>query len=84
MASSPDISAGAQRDFREGVPGLLEDMGKLTYLGEEDVSGRSIHRHGEEVARVRYYKTTFKGEEGYLLLHLTTDGKLADFDTGSR
>ncbi|MEP7324854.1 MAG: serine hydrolase domain-containing protein [Gemmatimonadota bacterium] len=84
LADAPDVSPGAKKDFRDGVRGQLDELGPLAYLGEEDVSGRGIHRHGEEVARVRYYKTTLKGEPGYLLFHLRADGKLADYDTGTR
>jgi CubicO group peptidase (beta-lactamase class C family) len=84
LAAAPDVSEGAKRDFTNGVRGQLDEIGPLTYLGEENVSKRSIHRHGSDVARVRYYKTTLKGQPAYLLIHLTADGKLADYDTGTR
>lgn len=83
LAAAPDVSEGAKRDFTDGVRGQLDDIGPLTYLGEENVSQRSIHRHGSDVARVRYYKTTLKGQPAYLLIHLTADGKVADYDTGT-
>ena len=55
-----------------------------SYLGVEDVSGRGIRRHGSEVARVRYYRFTTTAGQRYLLVHLTTDGAITDFDVVER
>ncbi len=55
-------------------------MGALGYIGVEDVSGRSIHRHGAEVTRVRFYSVTTSAGPRYLLVHLAPDGSVADFD----
>jgi CubicO group peptidase (beta-lactamase class C family) len=54
------------------------------FLGQEDVSARGIHRHGSDVARVRYYQVTTNAGRTYLLLHLTAQGALADLDLVER
>ena len=57
----------------------------MTYLGEEDVRGRGIHRHGSDLARVRYYRLPPKDDqERYLLVHLTAEGLVADMDPAPR
>jgi hypothetical protein len=57
----------------------------MTYLGEENVAGRGIHRHGSALARVRLYRLPPKdGQDRYLLVHLTADGLVADQDPAPR
>jgi CubicO group peptidase (beta-lactamase class C family) len=80
LASAPDIPPGTKRDFSGGTGGALAGLTQPIYLGEEDVSGRGIHRHGSEVARVRYYRVTTTTGLHYLLAHLTAQGNVADFD----
>ena len=70
--------------YRQGFPGL-DGVEAMTYLGEENVSGRGIHRHGSDLARVRFYRLPPKdGQERYLLVHLTAEGLVADLDPVSR
>ena len=54
------------------------------YLGEDNVAGRGIRRHGSAVARVRYYAVQVKAGPRFVLAHLTADGTLADRDIGDR
>jgi len=55
-------------------------LGPLTYLGLEEVADRGIRRHGGKVARVRYHRVTTNAGQRYLLVHLTAEGNVTDFD----
>jgi len=55
-----------------------------TYLGDEDVSGRGIRRHGGEVARVRLYRFQTEAGTRYLLAYLTATGAVTDYDVVAR
>ena len=70
------------RAMRDGEG--VSSLGLGTYLGEEDVSGRGIHRHGGDVARVRYFAVTTAAGKRYLLVHLTAEGSLTDYDVVDR
>ena len=80
LSDAAGITSGAKADFAGGIGPLLDGMAAPTYLGVEEVSGRGIRRHGSEVARVRYYRITSAAGQRYLLVHLTTDGTVTDFD----
>ena len=81
-ASVPD---GTRRSYGRGFGPPIEGLDAMTYLGEENVTGRGILRHGSQVARVRFYRLPPKdGQERYLLVHLTADGLVADQDPGAR
>jgi len=84
LADAPGITAGAKQDFTGGFGPALDGAGALTYIGEENVSGRAVRRHGGEVARVRYYRVTTKAGQRYLFVHLTADEMLTDFDVVER
>ncbi len=79
LASAVDVSPGARKDFSRG-DSALADFARATYLGEEDVAGRGIHRHGGEVARVRLYRVPTERGVRYLLVHLTAAGVVTDYD----
>jgi CubicO group peptidase (beta-lactamase class C family) len=83
LASAPDIPPRTKADFSGGT-GALDGLTPPIYLGDEDVSGRGIHRHGSDVARVRYYRVSTKAGPGYLLVHLTAQGSVADYDLVDR
>ena len=84
LASSPDVTPGAKADFGGGAGAGYGDLGALSYIGETDVAGRGIHRHGSDVARVRYYRTTLQGGVRYLFVHLTAEGMVTDIDLVAR
>jgi hypothetical protein len=84
LAEAPNIPPGTKRDFAGGVGSALDGLEDLTYLGVEDVSGRQIHRHGSDVARVRFYRMATGVGQRYLFVHLTADGSVADYDVVSR
>lgn len=84
LANAPDIAPGTRKDFARGLGSTFDGMGTLTYVGQEDVSSRGIHRHGGDVARVLYYRVNLKAGERYLLVHLTSEGSVTDYDLGER
>jgi hypothetical protein len=79
LASAPDVTTGAKSDFARGSSGLA-DFASATYVGEEDVAGRGIRRHGSEVSRVRLYRMRTTSGERWLMVHVTADGAVTDYD----
>ena len=84
FADAPGVTAGAKQAFAKGIGSRLEGMKTPVYLGEENVAGRGIRRHGSAVARVRYYAIQVKAGPRYVLAHLTADGTIADLDIVDR
>jgi CubicO group peptidase (beta-lactamase class C family) len=84
LAGSGDVTPGAKADFSAGAGATYGSLSPLGYIGETDVVGRGIRRHGSEVARVRYYRTSFRGGVQYLFVHLTAQGAVTDIDLVSR
>ena len=80
LAAAPDVTPGAKQDFGNGANPALGGAARATYVGEEDVSGRSIRRHGGQVARVRLYRMETPGGQRFLLVHVTPDGAVTDYD----
>ena len=84
LADAPGVTPGAKRDFADGVGSALDSLSGLTYLGQEDVTGRGIHRHGNDVATVHYYRVKTAAGQRYLLVHLTAEGMVTDYDVVTR
>ena len=58
----------------------LSGVSGLTYLSAEDVTGRLIERYGGAVAKVLFYRLeTPRGTRG-LMVHVTSDGLITDYD----
>jgi hypothetical protein len=52
----------------------------VTFLSAQDVTGRGIERHGGAVAKVLFYRVeTAQGNRG-LLVHVTSDNLITDYD----
>ena len=84
LANAADVTPGAKQDFGGGASPALGHAASSVYLGEEDVSGRGIRRHGSEVARVRLYRLQTPAGRQYLLVHLTAAGTVTDYDVVQR
>jgi CubicO group peptidase (beta-lactamase class C family) len=80
LAEAPDIMPGTKRDFAGGIGPALDGMRALRYISVEEVPGRGIRRHGSDVARVRYYGLTTTAGPRFVLVHLTADESVTDFD----
>jgi CubicO group peptidase (beta-lactamase class C family) len=81
VADSPVLTAGARDDFGKGGPHRdLAGLKSITFMADRDASGREIERHGSKVGRILHYRVaTDEGDRG-LLIHLTGDGLITDFD----
>jgi hypothetical protein len=44
------------------------------------VAGRNIERHHGEVSRISYYKLVTDKKTQYLMVYLTSNGLVTDFD----
>ena len=53
-------------------------------MGAEDVSGRGIERHESPVGQVLAYKLLTGTAQRYVIVHLTPDGLVTDFDEVSQ
>jgi hypothetical protein len=81
LADSPAVTRGAREDFRRGDPARdLLGLKSITFLAENDVSARHIERHEDKVSRILFYRLMTDQAERGLLLHLTADGLVTDFD----
>ena len=84
LSAARDITPGAKSDFGGGAAVDLAPAATMTYVGQENVAGRGIQRHGSEVARVRLYRLQTPAGPRYLLVHLTSDGSVTDVDMVER
>jgi hypothetical protein len=61
------------------VRGLV-NIRSLEYIDSQSVAGRNIQRHRGEVSRISYYKLVTEKKIRYLMVYLTSDGLVTDFD----
>jgi CubicO group peptidase (beta-lactamase class C family) len=80
VASAPALTPGAQRDFSGGPWPAVAGYVGVTYISAQSVAGRGLERHGHAVDRIAYYVLTTEGRRRVLLVHITKDGLITDFD----
>jgi CubicO group peptidase (beta-lactamase class C family) len=80
IATAPALSPGAQQAFSRGPWPVAAGYRSVTYLGTVDVAGRGIERHGHAVDRVAHYTLTTDSGQRFLLVYVTKDGLITDFD----
>jgi CubicO group peptidase (beta-lactamase class C family) len=69
------------RETLGGEPSpVLAGFAGIDWLLDEDVTGRGIERHGSRIARVRHYRLRTPASEPFVLVHLTAEGAVADYD----
>jgi CubicO group peptidase (beta-lactamase class C family) len=74
------LSPGLVRDLGAGnFPGLAH-LGGLVFLDAQDVSGRGIERHDGRVSRVLTYALEPAARPRFLVVYLTADSVVTDFD----
>jgi CubicO group peptidase (beta-lactamase class C family) len=73
------IAPGGKRDFASGTTDFA-GLQSLSYIAPQDVAGRGIERHGEKINRIIYYRLITDKATRNLLLYLTADGLLTDYD----
>ena len=84
VENAAEVAPGARQAFSRGGDSALLHARSAAYVGEEDVSGRGIRRHGSDVARVRMYRLPAQATRRYLLVHLTAAGVVTDYDVVDR
>jgi hypothetical protein len=73
------IAPGGKRDFASGTTDFA-GLQSLSYVAAQDVAGRGIERHSEKINRIIYYRLVTDKATRDLLLYLTADGLLTDYD----
>ncbi|WP_170108613.1 serine hydrolase domain-containing protein [Spirosoma oryzae] len=79
LEEAPGLTSGAKRDFAEGMR-EPETLKSLTFIHSENVTGRGIQRHQSTVSEIVTYQLTSNQPDTYILVYLTTDGLVTDFD----
>jgi len=81
VASASALTAGAQKDFSQFGPWQpAAGYRSVSFVAVESVAGRGIERHGHPVDRIAYYTLITAGGQRGVLVHLTKDGLITDFD----
>jgi CubicO group peptidase (beta-lactamase class C family) len=73
------IAPGGKRDFASGTTDFA-GLQSLSYVAMQDVAGRGIERHGEKISRIIYCRLVTDKATRNLLLYLTAEGLLTDYD----
>jgi hypothetical protein len=79
-ADSPSLTPGARADLANGPAMGLANLESLVFLADEDVSARAIERHKGAVSRILHYRLTSEKPARGLLVHMTADGLITDYD----
>lgn len=79
LEEASGLTSGAKRDFAEGMrePKTLKS---LTFIHSENVAGRGIQRHQSAVSEIVTYQLKSNQPDTYILIYLTADGLVTDFD----
>jgi CubicO group peptidase (beta-lactamase class C family) len=80
IVASPLLTPGARTDFSNLPSTAVGDVRSVVFLTERDVSVHAIERHKGKVNRVLHYRLLTDKAERNLLIHLTADGLITDFD----
>ena len=79
-SASPAITPEALADLGSAPNRDLAGVRSAVYLAEEDVSARGIERHKNAVSRVLHYRLRTEEGDRNILIHMSADGRLTDFD----
>lgn len=80
VSSADALTAGARVAYGRAPWRAAVGYRAVTFLGAEDVRGRKLERHGHPVSRIAYYQVATERGRRALLVYLTTDGLITDFD----
>ncbi|MFN0099529.1 MAG: serine hydrolase domain-containing protein [Gemmatimonadaceae bacterium] len=83
-SQSSAVAPGALNAYSGEPLRDLVGIGSVRYVGEENVKGRGISRHGGAVARIVYLGATIGTDATFILVHLTDDGRFTDLDLVKR
>ena len=80
LANSEFATAGFKSNIGTQAIGEFGGAKALTFLHEQAVSGREIERHGSKVENILAFRVSGIKPERKVLVYLTADGLLTDFD----
>jgi CubicO group peptidase (beta-lactamase class C family) len=80
VATAPALTPGAQRDFSGGAWPVVAGYVGVGYISGHSVAERGLERHGHLVDRIAYYVLTTEGRRRALMVYITKDGLITDFD----
>jgi hypothetical protein len=76
----PQFSPGARANLSGPPVSQLAGVRSVTYVSSQDVTGRQIERHGSAVARVLFYRVETAQRSRFVLVHVTSDNLITDYD----
>jgi CubicO group peptidase (beta-lactamase class C family) len=79
VAAVSGVTPGVRKDFVQGA-GVLSAMKSLTFVSAENVKGRGLERHEGQVDQVLNYQFSTGTAARYVLVYLTSDGLVTDYD----
>jgi CubicO group peptidase (beta-lactamase class C family) len=81
LADSPLLTSGARADLGgDQSQRELAGLRSVVFLAEQDVSSLRIERHKGAVSRVLHYRLVTDKPDRGILIHLTSDGQITDYD----
>jgi hypothetical protein len=80
VRSLRQLAPGARADLSAGPVRDLAGIRAVTFLSAQDVTGRGIERHGGAVAKVLFYRVETAQGNRCLLVHVTSDNLITDYD----
>jgi CubicO group peptidase (beta-lactamase class C family) len=81
-----ETAAGSSREAygRKGLASKLKGVESFTYVGEDDLAGRSLELCGERVATIAYYALRTKDGRDVFRFHVNEAGQVLSFDSDER
>jgi CubicO group peptidase (beta-lactamase class C family) len=80
VSSLKTLTPGARTNLAGGPVRELAGVRGITYLSAQDVTGRQIERHGGAVKSVLFYRVDTAQGNRWLLVHVTADKSITDYD----
>ncbi|MBC3785949.1 serine hydrolase [Spirosoma utsteinense] len=79
VAETPGITPGARRGFSQGSRSL-DSIKSMTFISDDDVKNSGIERHEGKVSQILNYKLVTDTAQQYVIVYLTSDGLVTDYD----
>ena len=74
------LTPGAVENLTPRPVRELAGVRDLTYLSTQDVAGRKIERHRGSAARVVFYQVDTPRGRRYLMVYVTAENLITDYD----
>jgi hypothetical protein len=74
------LSPGARAELSGAPVRQFAGVRRITYVSSQDVTGRRIERHGGAVAKVLFYRVETAERSRFVLVHVTGDNLITDYD----